>query len=112
MQLSALRRPARTHPHLNAEPTDLPPGLFTLQERYYTGKLGIKADRPAERRCVVASYLEGLLWVLDYYYRGVVSWTWFYPYYYAPMASDLVDLDTIQGGLADGLVCCALQLPG
>ncbi len=30
-------------------------------------------------------------------YRGVASWDWYYPYYYAPMASDMTDLQSIQG---------------
>jgi 5'-3' exonuclease len=33
-----------------------------------------------------------------YALRGVASWNWYYPHHYAPMASDLVDLDTINGG--------------
>jgi 5'-3' exonuclease len=68
--------------------------IGSLQERYYSEKLGIKDQRG--RREVVESYLAGLLWVLDYYYRGVASWTWFYPYHYSPMCSDLVALDAID----------------
>lgn len=32
--------------------------------------------------------MQGLHWVLEYYYRGVASWIWFYPYYYAPMVGN------------------------
>jgi 5'-3' exoribonuclease 1 len=41
------------------------------------------------------SFIEGMLWVYAYYYQGVCSWKWFFPYYYAPLNCDLVDLPTM-----------------
>jgi 5'-3' exonuclease len=38
----------------------------------------------------------GIQWVLHYYYRGVTSWSWYFPHHYAPMMSDLVDLESVQ----------------
>lgn len=37
-------------------------------------------------------YMEGLHWVLQYYHCGVSSWNWFYPDFYAILASDMTQL--------------------
>ena len=60
--------------------------------RYYAQKLWIGRGDAATTRYVSKCYVEGLCWVLMYYYQGVQDWGWFYPFHYAPCASDLVDL--------------------
>lgn len=63
---------------------------------YYQTKFGLEPNDIAGRRKIVQSYIEGLAWVSTYYHRGCKSWTWFYPYLYAPLASDLVNLGDLK----------------
>jgi len=73
-------------------------GEIGWKERYYDTKMG-SHDLNSRRKVVrgmVEEFIRGLLWVCKYYYEGCCSWGWFYPYHYAPFATDMVDLELIS----------------
>lgn len=41
---------------------------------------------------MIKKYLEGLQWIMYYYFQGVKNWHWHYPHHYAPMISDFYDI--------------------
>jgi 5'-3' exonuclease len=62
------------------------------KEFYYKTKVHMDITTESgqqQRRKMLKKYLEGMQWVLYYYYRGSSHWRWYYPYHYAPMISDL-----------------------
>ncbi|KAI0129393.1 exoribonuclease 1 [Hypoxylon sp. NC0597] len=60
------------------------------KETYYASKFGWAAeDKEEELTKLCENYVQGLQWVLYYYYKGVASWPWFYAYHYSPMTSDI-----------------------
>uniref|UniRef100_A0A8C1ZBR8 5'-3' exoribonuclease n=1 Tax=Cyprinus carpio TaxID=7962 RepID=A0A8C1ZBR8_CYPCA len=62
------------------------------KQRYYKTKFDVDATDDEFRKKVVQSYVEGLCWVLRYYYQGCASWKWYFPFHYAPFASDFKDI--------------------
>ncbi|CAH8643852.1 unnamed protein product [Schistosoma intercalatum] len=59
------------------------------RSRYYRSKFGVDpTDAPGFCIKVGQEYALGLCWVLAYYYQGCASWDWYFPYHYAPFASD------------------------
>ncbi len=67
------------------------------KDRYYVTKFGEDQGRdPAFRRRMVENYVQGLCWVMQYYYKGCQSWKWFYEYHYAPFASDFINVDNLD----------------
>ena len=61
------------------------------KNKYYNSKFGWGLENEEEMRMLTENYVQGLQWVLYYYYRGVASWPWFYGYHYSPMISGLHD---------------------
>ncbi|KAK8203560.1 exonuclease II Exo2 [Zalaria obscura] len=59
------------------------------KDEHYTSKFDWGIDNEEELTKLTENYVQGLQWVLFYYYRGVVSWPWYYAYHYAPMISDV-----------------------
>lgn len=57
------------------------------KDNYYKGKFKWGLENESEMRKLAENYVQGLQWVLFYYYRGVASWPWFYGYHYSPMIS-------------------------
>lgn len=59
------------------------------KDKYYRSKFGWGLDNEEELRKLTENYVQGLQWVLFYYYRGIASWPWYFGSHYAPMISDV-----------------------
>ena len=82
----------------NADPNNPAPDTVRLWEegygdRYYEQKFHVDPKDIEFRHKVAEAYVEGLCWVLLYYFQGCPSWTWYYPYHYAPFAADFFEID-------------------
>ena len=96
--------PGRSTPVVPASPSqaakkdgDMPEDTVKLwepgyEERYYAQKFNVEPDNVEFRHEVARCYAEGLCWVLAYYFQGCQSWTWYFPYHYAPFAADFVGI--------------------
>jgi 5'-3' exoribonuclease 2 len=66
------------------------------EARYYEQKFHCAPEDEEFRHKVANAYVEGLCWVLLYYFQGCPSWTWYYPYHYAPFGADFKDIGKLE----------------
>eukprot|EP01055_Gregarina_sp_Pseudo9_P000892 Gregarina_sp_Pseudo_9__891@NODE_156_length_3937_cov_17_817599_g143_i0_p1_GENE_NODE_156_length_3937_cov_17_817599_g143_i0NODE_156_length_3937_cov_17_817599_g143_i0_p1_ORF_typecomplete_len930_score196_22XRN_N/PF03159_18/4_4e97XRN_N/PF03159_18/3_3e02XRN_M/PF17846_1/1_1e93SPASM/PF13186_6/0_2zfCCHC_6/PF15288_6/0_14zfCCHC_3/PF13917_6/0_25zfCCHC_4/PF14392_6/0_9_NODE_156_length_3937_cov_17_817599_g143_i011473906 len=61
------------------------------REKYYRVKFHLLPNDDVEKcaQRVSEHFVRGLEWVLLYYYQGVPTWEWFFPFHYAPLATDI-----------------------
>ena len=76
-------------------------GEIGWKDRYYMEKFHVSSSVNEKalidlKQKIKQYYIEGLCWVFEYYYNGCKSWSWFYPFHYAPFASDLVNLNSLK----------------
>ena len=58
----------------------------------YYEKMGIQLNSNESKlqiENICFSYIKTLIWILEYYTKGLPSWKWAYEYHYAPLMSDL-----------------------
>lgn len=67
-----------------------------FKDRYYESKFDVGPDNVQFRYAVALQYVKGLCWVLKYYYQGCASWDWYFPYHYAPFASDFINISGLS----------------
>ncbi|RHY53257.1 hypothetical protein DYB38_006712 [Aphanomyces astaci] len=66
---------------------------------YYGAKFGLRDTSTELLTAVKVAYVEALVWCAGYYFQGVPSWSWFYPFHYSPMLSDLTDIASIVASI-------------
>ncbi|XP_043926953.1 5'-3' exoribonuclease 1 [Protopterus annectens] len=74
----------------DAEDDDLFETEFRQHKRsYYMTKMGVEVVSDEFLADQSECYVQAIQWILHYYYHGVQSWSWYYPYHYAPYLSDI-----------------------
>uniref|UniRef100_A0A6I8RYS6 5'-3' exoribonuclease 1 n=1 Tax=Xenopus tropicalis TaxID=8364 RepID=A0A6I8RYS6_XENTR len=63
---------------------------------YYMSKMGVEVVSDEFLADQAKCYVQAIQWILHYYYHGVQSWSWYYPYHYAPYLSDICNISHLK----------------
>ncbi|XP_078266540.1 5'-3' exoribonuclease 1 isoform X2 [Rhinoraja longicauda] len=63
---------------------------------YYMTKMGIEVVSDEFLAQQAGCYVQAIQWILHYYYHGVQSWSWYYPFHYAPYLSDICKISKLK----------------
>ena len=65
------------------------------RKEYYQAKLEMESiTKEADE--MAKEYVKAIQWVMKYYYSGVPSWGWFYPFHYSPFATDIARIEGLE----------------
>lgn len=67
-------------------------GFMDAREHYYQNNSLI--EKSINFVDLTNNYIKTIQWVLFYYFRGTYSWSFYYPYNFAPFVSDLTSFDS------------------
>ncbi|CAL8314374.1 unnamed protein product, partial [Gadus morhua 'NCC'] len=70
--------------------------LRQYKRTYYMTKMGVDVVSDEFLSGQARCYVEGIQWILHYYYHGVQSWSWYYPHHYAPFLSDIRNIADLR----------------
>lgn len=60
-----------------------------IKFKYYAHYLKTYEHQEETINELCKKYIDGLIWILEYYIKGCKNWEWYYPYDHAPFPSDL-----------------------
>ncbi|XP_023246707.1 5'-3' exoribonuclease 1-like [Copidosoma floridanum] len=72
----------------------------STKSEYYKTKLKVTNFEESDVKVMVTEYVRAVQWTLAYYYQGCISWSWYYPYHYAPHISLAGGITTYKQTLA------------
>ena len=77
--------------------------VYKLRKLITKEKLHFSLHDEEAVTAMTENYVQGLQWVLLYYYRGVPSWSWFYRYHYSPKITGIPTIYIVDHRRPEGV---------